>query len=51
MKLSKRLGSLFLGIWLIAQGCIALLHFSFSGLDLIMAVLALVAGVLILFGR
>jgi hypothetical protein len=51
MRLSKRLGSFMLGIYLIAQGCISLLHFSFTGMDIVMAVLAIVAGLLILLGR
>ena len=51
MRLTRSLGMLLLGIWLILTG---LLHFtSLSGVDVatIMAVLALAAGVLILVGR
>jgi hypothetical protein len=51
MKLTKNLGMLLLSIWLILNGLIALLSFSFQGLHLIMGVLAIIAGVLILFGR
>jgi hypothetical protein len=40
-----------LGIWLVLTGLIALLSFSFQGLPVIMAILALAAGVLILLGR
>ncbi len=51
MKLTKNLGMLLLAIWLILTGVIALLSFSFSGLPIIMAILAIAAGVLILLGK
>ncbi len=51
MKITKNLGMLLLGIWLIATGVIPLLNISFSGLGVVMAVLAIAAGVLILVGR
>jgi hypothetical protein len=51
MKLTKNIGMLLLGVWLILSGLIPLLNFGFSGLGMIMAVLSLVAGVLILLGR
>jgi hypothetical protein len=51
MKLTKNLGMLLLSIWLILNGLIALLSFSFEGLPLIMAILAIAAGVFILVGR
>jgi hypothetical protein len=51
MKLTKSLGMLLLGIWLIATGLIPLLNLSFSGLGIIMAILAIAAGVLIGLGR
>lgn len=51
MKLTKNLGMLLLGIWLIVTGLIPLLHLSFSGLGTVMAVLAIAAGALILVGR
>jgi hypothetical protein len=51
MKFTRNLGLLLLGIWLIVTGLIPLFHFNFSGLDTIMAVLAIAAGVLILLGR
>lgn len=51
MKLTQNLGMLLLAIWLILTGLIALLSFSFQGLGLIMALLAVAAGVLILIGR
>jgi hypothetical protein len=51
MKLPKNIGMLLLGIWLILTGLIPLLHFSYSGLGILMAILAIGAGVLILLGR
>ncbi len=51
MKLTKNLGFLLLGIWLIITGLIPLLNFSFSGLGTIMAGVAIAAGALIIVGR
>ncbi len=51
MRLTKNLGMLLLGLWLVLTGLIPLLHLSFSGLGLLLAILALAAGVLILLGR
>ncbi len=51
MKLTKSLGMLLLGIWLTLTGLIELLSFSLAGLPLVMAILAIAAGVLILLGR
>lgn len=51
MRLTKNLGMLLLAIWLILYGLIALLSLSFAGLGVIMAILAIAAGVLILIGR
>jgi hypothetical protein len=51
MKLTKTLGMLLLGIWLIMTGLIPLLNISFSGLGTVMAVLAIAAGALILVGK
>jgi len=50
MRLTKNLGMLLLAIWLIAWGLIALIP-TLSGLSLILAILAIAAGVLILLGR
>ncbi len=49
--MKKSLGMLLLGTWLILTGLISLAHLSFSGLSLIMAVLALGAGVLLIVGK
>ena len=51
MKVTKNLGMLVLGIWLIVTGLIPLLHLSFSGLGTLMAIGAIAAGALILVGR
>jgi hypothetical protein len=51
MKLTKNRGMLLLGVWLILTGLIPLLSLSFSGLSTVMAILAAVAGFLIVMGR
>jgi hypothetical protein len=51
MKLTKNLGMLLLGIWLVVTGLIPLLNLSLSGLGSLMAVVAVAAGALILAGR
>lgn len=50
-KITKNLGMLLLAIWLVVTGLIGLIGFTFHGLPLLMAILALAAGVLILIGR
>ena len=51
MKVTKNLGMVLLGIWLIVTGLIPLLNFSFAGLGTLMAIVAIAAGALILVGR
>lgn len=51
MKLTRNLGMLLLGVWLILSGLTPLLGLSFSGLGMLMAILAVAAGALILLGR
>ena len=51
MQLNKNLGMLLTGIWLILTGLIPLLSLSFSGLGMLMAILAIVAGALFVAGR
>lgn len=51
IRLTKNLGMLLLGIWLIISGLVPLLNLSIEGLGTIMAVLAVAAGALILAGR
>ncbi len=50
-RFSRNLGSLLLSIWLVVQGAVALLRISFPQSGLIMAVLAVAAGVLMLLRR
>ncbi|MEO8635718.1 MAG: hypothetical protein ABI587_10625 [Gemmatimonadales bacterium] len=50
-KLTKNIGMLLLGIWLVFQGLIPLLSLSFSGIGTLMAILAVAAGAFILIGR
>ena len=49
--LKNRLGMLVLSIWLILPDILSLLNVSFSGSGTVLAVLALVAGVLLFLGR
>jgi hypothetical protein len=51
MQFAKNLGMSLLGVWLIVDGLIGLLGLSFQGLGMLMAILALAAGILILMGR
>ncbi len=51
MKLTKQPGRLLLGIWLVMSGLIVLLNLSFSGMGVLMAVLAIAAGVLTALGQ
>jgi len=50
MKLTKNLGMLLLGIWLIVKGLSAFVP-SLASLGTVLDVLAIAAGVLILLGR
>jgi hypothetical protein len=47
----KNLGLLLLGVWLVLHGLIELVSFSFNGLSTVMAILAIVAGALVIVGR
>jgi hypothetical protein len=47
----KDLGMFLLSIWLILSGIIAILHLSFIGIDIVMAVIAIGAGILLLLRR
>ena len=51
MKVTSNIGMLLLGIWLVLAGLIPLLDLSFRGLGTVTAILALVAGGLIIVGR
>jgi len=48
MHITRNIGFLLLAIWLILTGLIALFSLSFSGLPIIMAILALAAGIFLL---
>jgi hypothetical protein len=48
---NRSAGMLLLAIWLILHGLTGLISFSFTGLGVLMAILALVAGLLLLLGR
>jgi len=43
-------GTILLGIWLVVRALVDLIGFNFQGLDVILALLALAAGVLLLIG-
>jgi hypothetical protein len=49
MQVNKNLGLLLLSIWLILHALISLFNISFSGLAIIMACLALLTGLVIVF--
>ena len=51
IKVTKSVGMVLLGIWLILTGLIPILRVNVSGFSVIMEVLAIAAGVLILLGR
>lgn len=51
IKVTRNLGMMLLGIWLILTGIIPLLSLSFAGLGTLMAGLAIAAGALIIAGR
>jgi len=51
MKLTKNLGMLLLGIWLIVTGLLPVVSIPTPAIGTILALLAIAAGVLILLGR
>jgi hypothetical protein len=51
MKLTKNLGMLLLGIWLIVTGLLQVVSIAIPGVDIILPLLAIAAGVIILLGR
>ena len=51
MAVTRNLGMVLLGIYLILSGLINVINLSFAGLGLLMGILALVAGAAILVGR
>jgi hypothetical protein len=51
LKLTKNLGMLLLGAWLILTGLLQFVHIPITDVSTILALLAIAAGVLILIGR
>ena len=51
MRLTRNTGMLLLGIWLILTGLLQVVSISIPGIGSILALLAIVAGILILIGR
>ena len=51
MRVTKNLGMLLLGIWLILSGLLPLLHVGLGELGIVIELLAIAAGALILIGR
>ena len=51
MNLTKNLGMLLLGIWLIVTGLLQVVSIQLPAIGTILALLAIIAGVLILMGR
>jgi hypothetical protein len=51
VRVTRNLGMLLLGIWLILSGLTQLLSLSFAGLGTLLALIAVAAGALILVGR
>jgi hypothetical protein len=51
MNLTKNLGMLLLGIWLIVTGLLQVVTIQIPAIGIILALLAIIAGVLILMGR
>jgi len=51
VRQSRRVGPLLLAVWLIATGLLSLLPISFPASGIILALLAVAAGVLLLIGR
>ena len=51
MKVTRNIGMLLLALWLVLTGLIPVLSLSFSGLGIVMALLAIAAGVFIAVGR
>ncbi|MGE5123848.1 MAG: hypothetical protein ACM3H7_04975 [Acidobacteriaceae bacterium] len=51
MRITRRLGTLLLAIWLILEGLSRLFNVSFNGMGVLMGILALAAGILLLLQR
>jgi len=51
MKITKNLGFLLLGIWLIVSGLLQFVDLSIPSMGVILSALAIAAGVMILLGK
>ena len=51
MALSKKLGMILLGIWLIATGLLQVITISIPAIGIVLAIIAIAAGLLLLFGK
>ena len=51
MKVTRNLGMLLLAIWLIVTGLLQVVSIPIPAIGFLLALLAIVAGILILFGR
>jgi hypothetical protein len=51
MKLPKRLGMILLGIWLTLTGLQQVISIPIPSINIVMAILAIAAGILIMLGR
>lgn len=49
--MKKNLGLVLVGVWLVMHGLTQLVSFNFSGLGTVMAILAIIAGALVIVGR
>lgn len=49
--MKKNLGLVLVGVWLVLHGLTQLVSFNFSGLGTVMAILAIIAGALVIVGR
>lgn len=48
--MKRSIGVILLAVWLIVGALSHIVHFSFNGMSMIMAVIALVAGILLIVG-
>lgn len=51
MRTTRNLGMIVLAVYLVMVGLSQLIHLSFAGFGILMGLLAIVAGLLIAFGR
>ncbi len=51
MTIPPNLSRILMGIWFIVTGAAMIIHLTFQGFDIIMAILAVVIGILLLIGK